>query len=1183
MDDSGRAQYARAIQLLQRYQSDWDINNLNSAIEAGQLALNETPENHADRAARSSDLATMFAQRYQRNKSLEDLNHAIEFASDAVASAPIGYTLLPAFLSNLGSYFGMRYDDIDGNSDKNDLDQAIAISQRAIDSATDDDPELPSYLDSLATHLERRSTLGRSNSEKNDAQKSVELGKLVLKLTLDDDDNLPIYMNNLGNHFQSLHEQDNKVEYLDDAIKWTRLAISMINENNPMWLPLKNNLGIELERRYDQSGKREDLDEAIQTAYEVVNLTEDVDPKLPNYLNTLAVKIANLYNRMGSVEDLEEAIKLSRRALDIAPKGHHDRADWLNNIGNLLESLFRRTGIPKYIVESVEVAQQAVDLTRAGHPDRAGYLVNLSNNLETRFEATGHACDLDAALQFAEEAINSTAESDTRRGAFLKGLGTKFIHRYEINRDINDLEEAVRFAREALGLVSEGQRVYPSYLSNLATALGAQFQRTRAIELLEEAIKLSRNAVKLTERSEQDYAAWQIGLANYLCSRYDHGGGIADGDLDEAIRLAQDTVELTKGEHMDREPSMESLAAVLSKRYKKSQKLSDLEESIRLTQQVLDATSEENPYWSTYMRNMGIRLLNRYELIKEPTDLDSALQNFVHLSKTLQATPLDRIEGTRAAIRILQTKEDWEQANKLASEALNLLPLVCGRYLGLQDQQYVLAQTSGLAADACSLALKKKNVEEAILRLERGRGIMVGYMIESRSDLSMLKKDCPALAKRYETLHYKASRKTDSRDATARQLFLKERRDAVQEIEVCVQEIRKNTDHKRFLLGPTIEELKRASSDGPIVLVNVTDISADALIVSPKKIEVVELPNFLDKTTPPDLKQEIKSYETSSRGDYDRDVEIETEPRLESDRLNLSWLWTNCVKVILEKLGSSTVPRHNALPRVWWIGTGIASSLPFHAAGVAFANSTENTLSHIIPSYAHSIKTLLYSRSRLRQSIEQATGKCSVLVVKMSTTPGQLPLPGVEDEANAIRKVCTGVYSVEVLSQPTAEDVSKKLSGIDIVHFACHALSDSTDPSNSHLLLQKPGEKGFIVDRLKLSQIAGVVTGGQAQLAFLSACSTAEVKVGKLADEGLHLANAFQVAGFGQVIGALWSANDEVSARLAELFYVDLVKASQSMYRESIVASTLRNAVLQVRTEYSESPELWAPFVHLGA
>jgi hypothetical protein len=59
---------------------------------------------------------------------------------------------------------------------------------------------------------------------------------------------------------------------------------------------------------------------------------------------------------------------------------------------------------------------------------------------------------------------------------------------------------------------------------------------------------------------------------------------------------------------------------------------------------------------------------------------------------------------------------------------------------------------------------------------------------------------------------------------------------------------------------------------------------------------------------------------------------------------------------------------------------------------------------------------------------------------------------------------------------------------------------------------------------------------GQAWFAYLLACSTAENKVLELADEALHLANSFQVVGFGFVVGSMWPSNDVICAQVASLF-----------------------------------------------
>ena len=75
--------------------------------------------------------------------------------------------------------------------------------------------------------------------------------------------------------------------------------------------------------------------------------------------------------------------------------------------------------------------------------------------------------------------------------------------------------------------------------------------------------------------------------------------------------------------------------------------------------------------------------------------------------------------------------------------------------------------------------------------------------------------------------------------------------------------------------------------------------------------------------------------------------------------------------------------------------------------------------------------------------------------------------------------------------------------------------------------------------KLDLSPIARLPTLPRAWIAYLLDCSTAKVKAKTLVDEGLHISSAFQVA--AQVIGTLWSVADNVSIRVAKLFYQALI------------------------------------------
>lgn len=59
----------------------------------------------------------------------------------------------------------------------------------------------------------------------------------------------------------------------------------------------------------------------------------------------------------------------------------------------------------------------------------------------------------------------------------------------------------------------------------------------------------------------------------------------------------------------------------------------------------------------------------------------------------------------------------------------------------------------------------------------------------------------------------------------------------------------------------------------------------------------------------------------------------------------------------------------------------------------------------------------------------------------------------------------------------------------------------------------------------------------ETQLASLSACSTAENKTMDLVDENLHIAAAFQLVGFPQVIGTLLEAQDWAARKTVSKFY----------------------------------------------
>jgi CHAT domain-containing protein len=109
----------------------------------------------------------------------------------------------------------------------------------------------------------------------------------------------------------------------------------------------------------------------------------------------------------------------------------------------------------------------------------------------------------------------------------------------------------------------------------------------------------------------------------------------------------------------------------------------------------------------------------------------------------------------------------------------------------------------------------------------------------------------------------------------------------------------------------------------------------------------------------------------------------------------------------------------------------------------------------------------------------------------------------------------------------------------------------------------------------------------KAQLAYLSACSTAENSSEDLLDDVIHIASAFQLIGFLHVVGILWEVRDIAAVAVSRLFYEELsrrVVAGENL--STSVAQALHEALnnIEVTKRVSRSNDVlsWVPFIHMG-
>jgi tetratricopeptide (TPR) repeat protein len=925
------------------------------------------------------------------------------------------------------------------------------------------------------------------------------------------------------------------MEDLEDAIASAQEILRNQSRDHPDRAHQLDRLVVYFGRRYDQTKAIYDLDQGVTYAQEAVKaLCQERIHRAIRFTN-LAVWCRIRYNRKNNLDDIENSVYYAQEALEDTPQDHPCRADRLEEVALGFSVKYIQTWSLSDLNKAVTYTREASQVTPRDHPKRADRSSNLGLRLHNRYLRTGSVDDLEQAIKCAQEAVEATPQDHPDRAGRLNNLGVMYGDRYDRKGSLDDLEQAMRHIREALRHISQNHPSRALYTSNIALRYSARYERT----------------------------------------------GIVD-DLDQAIMYAREAVGTTPRDHPDRPDRLSSLGSRLGSRYRRTDDLDDLEQAIKCAQEAVEATPQDHPDRAGRLNNLGAMFHDKQKRTGSLDDRETSLQALKNAVECSASHPLSRIVSGRNALLILYQGHHWVEAAQIVQTLFSLLPSVCGRYLSLDDQQHALRQISGFAADACSVLLKLDRVDEALQRIEFGRVLILGYIMEGRSDISHLAQSYPDLAREYDELRLQPSRRLDSQKANIHGTQRpRQQHNLPRLLSNCERRIREKPGFEHFLQPPSVSELMEAATDGSIVIVNSTHLGSDAIIVTESAVETIRLPS-MSVNLPSTFSNAMERHRAIEKPEFQRDIESHLVYRHNVDLL--SWLWSTCVSLVLEKLAGCR-PEEKVL-RIWWIGTGAASALPLHAAGIYGAgipSDVDKCLSRSISSYTPSIKSLKFARNVATIVVKSFTNERSLLVVTMPTTPGERVLPGVNLERQAIQEVVGRKWVVNSLAHPTASEVLEMLPGHNIVHFACHGLSDTNNLMESHLLLQQGDGREKHVDKLTISALLDTTTQAHSWVAYLSACSTAVTKVKALTDESLHLTSAFQAAGFAHVIGSLHPVDDEICGQVARNFYSFLVKNEDNIDQNRAIAEALNYATRQVAKEHPKNPELWAPFIHLGA
>ncbi|PKK41188.1 hypothetical protein CI102_15103 [Trichoderma harzianum] len=916
------------------------------------------------------------------------------------------------------------------------------------------------------------------------------------------------------------------------AISALQAAVDATLPQDPDRAVMLNNLGLVLLQRGRASDSPHDLRKAVQKLQEAVDATpanhHDHDER-SELLDMLGNLLLDEYKKTRTIDDLDGAIKGFRDAVEATPMAHSDRPRRLSNLGVWLSEKYSLTSKPKDLEEAIILSQQAVDTTPLQSSLRAEVLSNLGIRLSERYRQAGHQDDLNEAIRHLRDATSTCTppSKDLDRAGLYTNLGLLLYHKYNTTQEMDHLDQAIDCCQKAVDVTPDGAKVRAKVLTHLGIMLGARYKRTEVPQDLEDAISRSLQAVE------------------------------------------------EKSDHPDTAACLNNLALHLGTKYDKTRNFGILEETIRYHKKAMEGTPQDHSDYAIWANNLGMRLAELYERTQSEEDLESAVSNLTEAVTMNAGLPIERIMAARSLGAAMIDKSRWVEALDTYNIAFQVLQTLHLRALPRTDQQWILGNLSGLSSNAASCILQvKRPASEALQFLEASRCVIAGFAINSRTDVTELRAKDQDLCNKYESCRDVISRWERYQEAIPDGLNKMNSQDSVslpeklKELGDIEKRIRQIPGLQRFQLPLSSQEMMDLAKRGPIITLNVSKIRSDAIIVTSTDIWPIHLPGLhqdrVDKISAVFLGARPRSFRDTAVMSTGDTTWISEKERLQEDLL---WLWKCCVCPVLDEV-DDLKPK-----RVWWSAGGSAGRLPFHAAGDHSRNSNSNTISRVVSSYTSTLKALKYSMEM--PGSKASTGR--MLLIDMPETPGY-------DDLNTTHEVAVITsqfgHRVTHLKSCSKSDVIANLSNSKFVHFACHGTSDPHDPSESGLVLLEEDAPALLtigeLDRINMQN---------AEIAYLSACSTAELSVGELLDEAIHISNSFQMLGFKHVVGTMWSADDHAAGVVARQFYTQLLGGDEEDQDEHQVAQVLHRAVCNFRKKAGvrEDILLWGSFIHIGA
>ncbi|KAK4890408.1 hypothetical protein LTR27_010936 [Elasticomyces elasticus] len=879
----------------------------------------------------------------------------------------------------------------------------------------------------------------------------------------------------------------------------------------------------------------------------------------------LANALADVADKTADDAHCDEAVALGEDALLLACQRDIADLEVENTVKSALSSAyltrFELRGTLKDLTRSRNLIQASVDATPASSRARFQRFTALATVLRACFTISNLQSDLQLALDASDEGLKIDAPNDQRAKALSNKAHTLSL-RYDLFHLATDLEDAIEVTKQAIECAEDAHTVLQCK-SNLAGHFVSFAERSDSDDAIDVAIQLGQDIQGLVTGPLKAKVAHHLSYLHRLKYEKRNELGGKPQDLQDALNYGTDAAN-ESSEPYHKAMFLDQVAICFQHAHRREPEKGYSAQAIELAKFAIGLSDPAAA--ASYANHLAEFLQER----SDPGDIEEAIELNRTVLNNADVPTLVRIAAGQHCGFMQADRQDLRGASMTFEEAVRLIPTLAKTSLHRPDQQYVLGQLTGLSSAAASLALAAgNNAAYAFRIMERGRGVLIQLATTSRSRIEPGMDSIPGaaqLVRRHEELKtVVAVNSSDVKRGTDQASFTgvpnSVRLQAVQELFSVESEL--DVLAQQHGLGGNDEwsqDVIRHMGRDYAVAFCTTAYRCDAFLVSASGIQSVALPLL----TVEDLTRHVRLLLGSSRITAITTLTYRTSN--EQLQKILEWLWDVAVEPVLTHLGLLCSPAPTSPNvRICWITSGGMGMMPLHAAGRHTTIEDDCTM-----------------KQKMKDMTFTVTDEpIRAVAFTMAQTP-QLPdLQLVPEEVESLRKAAPNAKHEARTSSAHALQL---LTTHQVAHFACHAEPDAKDPSMGAIMLYD--RLNDAIDSLSVYALSQF-EAPSAWLAYLSACQTADVQQLDLMDEVIHIAAAFQIAGFPQVVGTLWQAEDEYAARAADLFYSndELCAAFREPGRinSRTAIRALHAAVTALRAEEPELVLSWAQFVAFGA